>query len=154
LPAEVEVQPVTARCTRRLGARRDRQAVKTAGANLVSLGANYAIRLAVIPLSLALLGTERYGLFLAVGSLVAWGGLADLGFAPGLVNVVATATGRDDREAIRRYISRALAAYSVSAGTLACLVTVGCGSSALTRVLGVREPPLGTRAHHCGLEPG
>jgi len=122
VPAEVEVQPVTARCTRRLGARRDRQAVKTAGANLVSLGANYAIRLAIIPLSLALLGTERYGLFLAVGSLVAWGGLADLGFAPGLVNVVARASGRDDREAIRRHISTAFAAYSALAAVLGAAI--------------------------------
>jgi len=42
--------------------RRDRPALKTAGAGLVVQALSCAVRIAVIPLSLMLLGTERYGL--------------------------------------------------------------------------------------------
>lgn len=153
--AQVADQQSSATHKRWLPARRDRQAAKTAGANLVSVGANYATRLAVIPLSLALLGSERYGLFLAVGSLVAWGGLADLGFAPGLVNVVAGASGREDREAIRRYISTAFTAYSVLAAVLGGAILWASRRPGLTRLLGVRDPSLAADARLlvlvCGL---
>lgn len=72
------------------------------------------MRLATIPLSIALLGVNDYGLFIMIGSLVAWGGLADLGLAPGLINVVATADGRNDRQKIREVVSTALLAYGTA----------------------------------------
>jgi O-antigen/teichoic acid export membrane protein len=122
--------------------RRDRQALKTAGAGILSLGLGYAIRLAVIPLSLKLLGTERYGLWLAVGSLVALGGLADLGFSPGLVNVVAAASGRGDKEAMRRRISTAFAAYAALAGILALVVLLTSQWAGLPRLLGATNARL------------
>lgn len=136
-------------------AKRDRQAAKTAGANLIALSAHYLIRLAVIPLSLALLGRERYGLFLAVGSLVAWGGLLDLGFAPGLVNVVAWASGREDRKAIQRYISTALTAYSVLALVLSGAAVGLSRWPGLAPLLGATDPGLAADARLlvlvCGL---
>lgn len=140
--ARLAVRQAAATRRRWFPSRRDRQAAKTAGANLLSLGASYAIRLAVIPLSLALLGTERYGLFLAVGSLVAWGGLADLGFAPGLVNVVAGALGKEDRGAMRRYVSTAFALYSVLALVLGGAILWASQWPGLPLLLGVRDPSL------------
>jgi O-antigen/teichoic acid export membrane protein len=122
--------------------RRDQQALKTAGAGLVALVLGYAVRLAVIPLSLKLLGTERYGLWLAVGSLIAWGGIADLGFSPGLVNVVAGASGHADREAMRRHISTALAAYTVLAVIMALAMLAVSRWPGLSGLLGARNPDL------------
>jgi O-antigen/teichoic acid export membrane protein len=98
------------------------------------------IQLVVIPLSIRMLGVEQYGLWLVVGSLVAWGGLTDFGLAPGLVNVVATAHGRDDRDSIRRAISTALAAYGALAVVVAALAVGLSQSSGLPGLLGARGP--------------
>jgi O-antigen/teichoic acid export membrane protein len=134
---------------------RDRQALKTAGAGLVVQALSYAVRLAVIPLSLKLLGTERYGLWLAAGSLIAWGGIADLGFSPGLVNVVARASGYEDRAAMRRHVSTAFAAYAVLAAILALAVLAVLQWPGLPGLLGARNPALAKEARLlvavCGL---
>jgi len=103
---------------------RERQTLKTAGAGIAAQAVSYAIRLAVVPLSLKLLGAEGYGLFLAVGSLVAWGGLADLGMSAGLVNVVGSALGKGDNAGARRAISVALWVFT-AASTLIAVVAVG-----------------------------
>jgi O-antigen/teichoic acid export membrane protein len=111
--------------------------------------------LVVIPLSIKMLGVEQYGLWLVVGSLVAWGGLTDLGLAPGLVNVVATAQGRGDRLGMRRAISTAFAAYGVMAMAVAMLVIVLTRWGGLAVLLGARAPELAERIHMlvlvCGL---
>src|ERR1019366_310695 len=54
--------------------RRDRRAIKTGAAGLVVTALSRGIQLLVIPLSIRMLGLEQYGLWLVVGSLVAWGG--------------------------------------------------------------------------------
>lgn len=136
-------------------ARRDSQALKTAAAGIVVQAVVYMSRLAVVPLSLRLLGSEQYGLWLAVGSLIAWGGVADLGLAPGLVNLVATASGDQDRQAMRRYISTALAAYSLLGVTMAAAMLGISQWSALTTLLGVKTTALSAEARMlvlvCGL---
>jgi len=116
---------------------RDRQALKTASTGVAVQILNYAVRAAVIPLSLKLLGSERYGLWLAVGSLVAWGGLADLGLSTGLVNVVAKASGRGDLAEMRRHISSGLAAYAGIATILLGTVLLVSKWGGLPRLLGV-----------------
>jgi len=143
-----EVGDMTSAAQKIIGAlpRRDRQAVKTAGANVTVLALGYAIRLAVIPLSLKLLGPERYGLWLAVGSLIAWGGVADLGLAPGLVNLVASACGRDDRASARRYISTALGAYGILAGVLFLAFMLASRWEGLPGLLGIHTPELAGQA--------
>jgi len=142
------VEVVRAVAERRLGLvhRRDRQALKTSGASVASLALGYAIRLAVIPLSLKLLGAEQYGLWLAVGGLIAWGGIADLGLSPGLVNLVASACGRGDRARARRYISSALAAYTALAGLVLVVFLVASDWQGLPSLLGVRSPELASQA--------
>ena len=60
-----------------------------------------------IPLTLHYLGTERFGLWMTMSSLIAMLGFADLGIGNGLLNSVADANGRDDIQAIKQYISSA-----------------------------------------------
>ena len=103
---------------------RERQAWRTSRASVVARVAWYAIRLAVIPLSLRLLGAERYGLWLAVGSMVAWMGVTDLGISKGLLNAVAKASGTEDRALMQTHLSTALAAYAVIAVPASALVLV------------------------------
>lgn len=121
---------------------RDRRAIQTGVVGLAVQVVNHGIRLVVIPLSIAMLGVEQYGLFLVVGSLVAWGGVTDLGLAPGLINVVATAQGRGDREGMRRAISTAFAAYGVLAVVVALLAVGVSRWDGLPGLLGARTPEL------------
>jgi O-antigen/teichoic acid export membrane protein len=53
------------------------------------------------------LGTERFGLWLLLGSFLTWAGLVDLGLGNSLTTEVARADGRDDREAARVLVASA-----------------------------------------------
>jgi O-antigen/teichoic acid export membrane protein len=72
-----------------------------------------ATALISVPLTLRYLGPERYGMWITMSSLVAMLGFADLGIGNGVLNAVAAAYGRDDRAAIRRFISSGF--FSLSA---------------------------------------
>jgi O-antigen/teichoic acid export membrane protein len=73
-----------------------------------------------VPLVVGYLGSERYGMWITMSSLVAALGPLDLGIGLGLLTVVSDAYGRDDREAARRAISTAAAMLS----TIAALAVV------------------------------
>lgn len=94
---------------------------------MASVGAQAVATLATVvsvPLALSYLGAERYGLWMSVTSLVAVIAAADLGVGNGLLNAIAEAHGRDDRELAGRYVSSAfflltLVALLLAAATLA-----------------------------------
>jgi O-antigen/teichoic acid export membrane protein len=73
-----------------------------------------------VPLTLHYLGPERYGLWMTISSLVAILAFADLGIGNGILNVIAAAHGRDDRAAIKRYVSSGF--YVLSAVAVGLLV--------------------------------
>jgi O-antigen/teichoic acid export membrane protein len=77
--------------------------------------------LITVPLTLSYLGTERYGMWMTISSLIAVLSFADLGMGNGLLNAVAHAHGRGDVRAIRSYVSSGFAILSV----VACCVLVG-----------------------------
>lgn len=61
-----------------------------------------------VPLTVDYLGTERYGVWLTISSLLLWLALTDFGVAGNaLVNVLSEAVGNDDREAARHYTASA-----------------------------------------------
>jgi O-antigen/teichoic acid export membrane protein len=60
-----------------------------------------------VPLTLKYLGTERYGLWMAINSVVLMLAFADLGMGNGLMNAIARAHGKDDRQAAQNYVSSA-----------------------------------------------
>ena len=76
-------------------------ALASALAKLISV----ATALISVPLTLHYLGPERYGLWMTISSLVAILAFADLGIGNGMLNAIAAAHGRDDRAAIRGYVS-------------------------------------------------
>ncbi|MHB1132148.1 MAG: lipopolysaccharide biosynthesis protein [Chloroflexota bacterium] len=87
-----------------------------AGAKFVSV----LTMLVSVPLTLNYLGVERYGMWMTISSVIAMLAFADLGIGNGLLNAVAEANGKDDREAARRYVSSAFFLL----GGLALLLTV------------------------------
>ncbi|MGD0497926.1 MAG: hypothetical protein ABSC23_05760 [Bryobacteraceae bacterium] len=116
---------------------RERQAWRSGKSGVVAKFITVGTRFVTVPLSLRLLGVERYGLWLTVGSLLSWLSVYDLGLSAGLLNVVGGAYGRGDEGAIRRHVSTAF--FSFAAMSLAILAVVVGGSlwAGLPRLLGV-----------------
>ena len=87
------------------------QALASALAKAISIGT----ALISVPLTLHYLGTERFGMWMTMSSLVAFLSFADLGMGNGLLSSVATAYGRDDRAKIRQLVSSAYFALGLIA---------------------------------------
>ena len=68
-----------------------------------------------VPLTINYLGQERYGIWITLGSLLAWLQLTDLGMGNGLTNAVTTAVGQDRHDLVRVHISTALFVLTVIA---------------------------------------
>jgi len=71
-----------------------------------------------VPMTANYLGTERYGLWAAIGSLLALLSFADLGIGNGLLNAITECHGRDDLHRARQYVSSALAMLTAVATLL------------------------------------
>jgi O-antigen/teichoic acid export membrane protein len=76
-------------------------ALSSAGAKVVAV----ITILIAVPLTLHYLGTERYGMWMTISSIIAMMGFADLGMGLGLLNTIAEAHGLDDRQAAVNYVS-------------------------------------------------
>ena len=66
-----------------------------------------------VPLTIGYLGTERYGVWITLGSLLAWLQLSDFGLGMGLTNAVTTAAGQDRPDLVRTHITNGILLLSV-----------------------------------------
>ena len=80
-----------------------------------------ATTLISVPLTLHYLGPERYGMWITMSSFLTMLSFADLGIGNGLLNAVAAAYGRDDRQEIRRYVSSAFFVLTIIAAVILVL---------------------------------
>ena len=74
----------------------------------------------LVPLSIAFLDTENYGIWLTLSSFIAWFTFFDIGLGNGLRNKFAEARAKNDTELAKGYVSTAY--YSISLICLAFLV--------------------------------
>jgi O-antigen/teichoic acid export membrane protein len=86
---------------------RYRRAALTSAATVLGRGAGLLATLISVPLTIRYLGTERYGIWMTISSIVALLGFADLGLGNGLLNAISTSHGRDDRDFARKCVSSA-----------------------------------------------
>jgi O-antigen/teichoic acid export membrane protein len=86
---------------------RYRRAALTTLASGLTKGVTILTMLVSVPLTLHYLGTERYGLWMTISSLVLMMGFADMGLGLGLMNVITEAHGQEDRQAATSYVSSA-----------------------------------------------
>lgn len=84
---------------------RHRRIALTTATSMAARGIGLLTVLVSVPLTINYLGTERYGLWMAISSLIALLGFADLGMGNGLVNAIAEADGNDDRSLACKYVS-------------------------------------------------
>jgi O-antigen/teichoic acid export membrane protein len=120
--------------------RRGRRAVTSTASTLLARGIAVAVGFVAIPLSVSYLGIERYGIFVAVASLATLFAFADLGLGNGLLNLVADAHGRDDREAAARATSSAFFALFGVAALLAIIAALAFSWVDWPAFLNVRGP--------------
>ncbi len=77
---------------------RHRRVVLTALASVVAKSISVVSAIITVPLTLHYLGAERYGLWMAISSVIALAGFTDFGLGNGLINAVARAHGENDQE--------------------------------------------------------
>jgi len=94
---------------------RHRRILLTTAASLLAKAVMVGTSLVSIPLTLHYLGTERFGLWMTISSVIAMLGFADFGMGNGLLNSITEANGKDDTNSIRCYISSAFLALGVIA---------------------------------------
>lgn len=118
--------------------RRERQAWRSGNGMVVSKLANVLTRLVTVPLSLHLLGTDRYGLWLTVGSVLTWLAVYDLGLSSGLLNTVSAAYGHEDWQAIRRHVSTAFFSLAAMSSVMLAVVLGASRWAGLPGLLGIQ----------------
>ena len=103
---------------------RQRRIGLTSVASFISRIAGFLTSFATIPFTLHYLGTERFGLWMTVNSVLAMLAFADLGIGNGLLNIVAKANGDSDRATMRAAISSAYVVLTLIAVVLLALMMV------------------------------
>ena len=90
------------------GIERYRRAGITASSSFVAKALNILISFLSVPLTIHYLGSERYGVWLTISSLLTWMALTDFGLSGNaLVNVLAESSGKEDTEAARQFTASA-----------------------------------------------
>jgi O-antigen/teichoic acid export membrane protein len=127
---------------------RYRRAALTTLTSMLARGLGTFTGIANLRIALGYLGKERYGLWMAVGSLITWANLADLGLARGLQNHLSQANGRDDTEAAGRYVSTGLIALSLIALALGLVAAPVVFAVPWAHLLNIENPALAGEARN------
>jgi O-antigen/teichoic acid export membrane protein len=105
---------------------------------LAGKGVAVLVSLVSVPLTVRYLGGERYGLWMAISSMLAWLAFADLGLSNSLINALAEAYGRQDKEIAQRHVSSAFWLLTAVAGVLGIIGFATIESLDWATVLNVR----------------
>lgn len=90
---------------RQRGQRRYTRAVLATASSALNKGVSTLALLISVPLTVSYLGTERYGVWLALSSLIAIIAHVDLGLSSGLVNAISAADGNKDKTTAARSVA-------------------------------------------------
>jgi O-antigen/teichoic acid export membrane protein len=88
-----------------LARERHRRILFSTIASGLAKGVSILAGLIIVPMTLHYLGEERYAVWAMISSLFLAMNSADLGIGTGLLNLVAAASGKDDRRLIKKYVS-------------------------------------------------
>jgi O-antigen/teichoic acid export membrane protein len=102
-------------------AERNRRAAWSAAGSGISRGLGAAAGYVSVPLAIGYLGTERYGLWMAISSVLAMLNFADLGMGNGLLNAISAADATSNRQMAVRSVSSAFFILVAIAGCIATL---------------------------------
>ncbi len=121
----VEKLRVLLKSSENRGLERYRRAGITASSSFIAKALNILISFLSVPLTIHYLGSERYGVWLTISSLLTWMALTDFGLSGNaLVNVLAESSGNEDQVSAREYTSSAfwvLTGISLISGAIAAI---------------------------------
>jgi len=103
---------------------RYRRVALTAVGSVIAKGIAVLTAMACVPLTLGYLGSERYGVWMTMSSVIAMLGFADLGMGNGLLNAIADANGKDDHAVAAKYVASAFFMLAAVAAILLALFTL------------------------------
>ena len=103
------------------GRRRYRNIAHALLTGMAGKGVNLLVLFFSVPLSLHCLGAERYGIWIAMTSVLSWLSIADIGLGNGLMNLLADARGREREDLAQRYVATAFWGLAIIAATLGVL---------------------------------
>jgi O-antigen/teichoic acid export membrane protein len=83
-----------------------------------------AVSLLSVPLTIGYLGSERYGVWTLISSLLAWLNLADLGIGNGLTNAIAGALGSERPDLVRAHVSTAFTVLTAASLIMGAVLVV------------------------------
>lgn len=86
--------------------------------------ANIAVLAVSYPIYLHYLGYERYGLWLALGAVLAITRLSDFGMAQAVTKLVAEELGKGDTQTVQQYVATALLVLSTAGGVALAIILV------------------------------
>ena len=92
------------------------------------------------PLILHYLGAERFGLWMTISSLIVVLGFVDLGIGNGLLNIIADAHGRDDKDLARRAVTSSFVLLTIVGVVLAFTFTAAYAFLDWGHIYNVSEP--------------
>jgi O-antigen/teichoic acid export membrane protein len=119
------VQTLRAVQTKVVSDRRYRHALLTALANAAARISSLVVLIVSIPLTLAYLGDERFGLWMLIASLPVLFGFLDFGIGNGLLNQVARAKATGDADRLTEVISHGLTVLTCIGFVLGALALAG-----------------------------
>lgn len=125
---------------------RDRRARLSAASALGARGLTLALTLVSVPLTLNYLGTERYGMWLTISSLIALLSFSDLGIGYGVLNAVTRSLAAGNIRQARMEIASALALLGGVAGVLCIALFVALPLADWPRLLKAESSLAGTEA--------
>jgi O-antigen/teichoic acid export membrane protein len=128
--------------------KRVRRVTATAAASALAALVQLGVGLLVVPLSLAYLGSEQYGLWMTVTSLTAMLAFADFGMGNGLLNAIASADGSDDGDRAAAATSSAVFLLTALGIVLALLFWISYPVVGWERLLNATKPALAPQARH------
>jgi O-antigen/teichoic acid export membrane protein len=103
---------------------RHRRILLAALASAAARGVGIFTALFTVPLTVGFLGDERYGLWMAISSVIGMLGFADLGMGSGLLSAIADAYGRQDRRSAQQNVSSAFVMLTVVAAVILSVFAV------------------------------
>jgi len=119
---------------------RYRRAALSAVASFGAKGIAFATTFISVPLTLGYLGTERFGIWAALSALATVLWFTDLGIGNSLLNAVAHAAGRGDRDTIRKSLASGIAMLVVVAVVLGLLFAVTIAALPWAQLFNLTSP--------------
>lgn len=96
--------------------------------NMASSVATHCVNIAVLavtyPIYLHYLGYEKYGIWLALGAVLAFARLSDLGMAQAVTKLVAEDLGKGSTQTVQQYVATAIVVLSVAGGVTLAVILV------------------------------